>query len=245
MGVGRFEETDVYAGARVFTGWNLASANRSTAQARYEFVYNAAQHDTAAKDFSFPIYADGGATIPARSPATACRTASTSSTPSRAHPETGPRLARKLYAFFVNEVDAPDAGARSTRSRDLLRAADYEIAPMVRTLLLSPQFQDPANYYKRYSWPAEFVVRAMKEVGWTRLLGQQRADAAVNMGQQLFEPPDVNGWDARAGLVLERRDARAHELRRDAGHQSAVQPARYGARQVDSPEALCRSCSTG
>ena len=26
------------------------------------------------------------------------------------HPATGPRLARKLYAFFVSEVGAPDEG---------------------------------------------------------------------------------------------------------------------------------------
>src|SRR4030095_16398687 len=39
MGVGKFAETDVYAGARVFTGWNLVLANRNSPQARYEFSY--------------------------------------------------------------------------------------------------------------------------------------------------------------------------------------------------------------
>ena len=67
LGVGRFEETDVYAGARVFTGWNLAFLNRNTPQARYEFAYDANQHDLTAKEFSFPIYRDGGRVIPARS----------------------------------------------------------------------------------------------------------------------------------------------------------------------------------
>ena len=80
MGVGHFQETDVYAGARVFTGWNLTLANRDTAQARYDFFYNPAQHDVAAKEFTFPIYPDGRRTIAGRA-TMACRTASTSSTP--------------------------------------------------------------------------------------------------------------------------------------------------------------------
>ena len=68
MGVGTFAETDVYAGARVFTGWNLARPGAGDAQ-RYAFVYNGGQHDTAAKTFTFPIYANGSTTIPARAAA--------------------------------------------------------------------------------------------------------------------------------------------------------------------------------
>src|SRR5688500_10294159 len=51
MGVGTFAETDVYAGARVFTGWNLSRPGTGAAR-RYTFNYNAAQHDTAAKEFT-------------------------------------------------------------------------------------------------------------------------------------------------------------------------------------------------
>ena len=43
----------------------------------------------------------------------------------------------------------------------------FELGAMMRVLLLSPQFRDPGNYYKHYSWPVEFVVRSLKEVGWT------------------------------------------------------------------------------
>ena len=55
MGVGFYTEADVYAGARVFTGWNLQRIGVATDPAsHYEFFYNAAQHDTTAKTFSFP-----------------------------------------------------------------------------------------------------------------------------------------------------------------------------------------------
>ena len=55
MGVGNYTEADVYAAARVFTGWNLArpGVQRPTATQHYEFVYNANQHDTTRRRSAF------------------------------------------------------------------------------------------------------------------------------------------------------------------------------------------------
>ena len=197
MGVDTFTESDVYAGARVFTGWNLVRAAGDGA-ARFVFNFNAAQHDTTAKEFSFPVYASGGRVIPARAPSAGMEDGIDLITAVARHPATGPRLARKLYSFFVNETDAPDAALIDDVAR-IYYARNYEIEPMVRRLLLSSQFRDPANYYKRYSWPVEFVVRAIKEVGWTGLSVNDALTPLVNMGQQLFEPPDVNGWELGRG----------------------------------------------
>src|SRR4029453_2649583 len=81
----------------------------------------------------------------------------------------------------------------------LFYSSGYEIGPMVRRLLLSSQFRDPANYYKRYSWPVEYVVRALKEVGFTGFSVGDALTPLANMGQQLLEPPDVNGWHLGRG----------------------------------------------
>jgi uncharacterized protein (DUF1800 family) len=188
MGVDTFAETDVYAGARVFTGWNLLRSG--TGQ---RFNYNAAQHDTAAKEFTFAIYPGGGKVIPARAAAAGMQDGLDLIDAVVRHPATGPRLARKLYNFFINEVDALDA-ALIKEIADLYYARNYEIEPMVRRLLLSQQFRDPVNYFKRYSWPVEFVVRAVKEIGWVGFSVGTALTPLVNMGQQLLEPPDVNGW---------------------------------------------------
>jgi uncharacterized protein (DUF1800 family) len=198
LGVGRFEETDVYAGARVFTGWNLNLANRGTAQARYNFAYNAAQHDTTAKEFSFPIYRNGGRVIPARSAGDGMQDGIDLIDAVARHPDTGPRLARKLYAYFINEVETPDETLIQALTR-LYYTRNYEIGPMVQLILTSPQFRNPANYYKRYAWPVEFVVRSIKEVGWQGFSVNTALTPLVNMGQQLFEPPDVNGWELGPG----------------------------------------------
>ena len=197
MGVDTFTEADVYAGARVFTGWNLARSG-SGAAVRWVFNFNAAQHDTGPKEFSFPIYPNGNRVIPARAPAAGMADGLDLIEAVARHPATGPRLARKLYAFFVNDVDAPDA-ALVNEIAGIYYTRNYEIEPMVRRLLLSSQFRDPSNYYKRYSWPVEFVVRAIKEVGWTGFSVNDALTPLVNMGQQLLEPPDVNGWDLGRG----------------------------------------------
>jgi uncharacterized protein (DUF1800 family) len=197
MGVGTFTEPDVYAGARAFTGWNLARTGSGPAL-RWMFNYNPAQHDTAAKEFSFPMYRGGSRTIPARSASAGMQDGLDLIDAVAFHPATGPRLARKLYAFFVNDVEPPDT-ALIDQISNVYYSTGGEIEPMVRRLLLSPQFRDPSNYYKRYSWPVEFVVRALKEVGWNGFSVNDALGPLVNMGQQLLEPPDVNGWELGPG----------------------------------------------
>ena len=98
------------------------------------------------------------------------------------HPATGPRLARKLYAYFVNEVDPPDEALIDEHGADLLRAAASRSSRCCAGCCMSPQFRDPSNYFKRYSWPVEFVVRAIKEVGWAGFSVERRADAADHHG---------------------------------------------------------------
>ena len=62
--------------------------------------------------------------------------------------------------------------------------------------LMSRQFWDERNRFTRYSWPVEFTIRAIKDVGWQGLSLNDARVALGNMGQVLFDPPDVAGWDA-------------------------------------------------
>ena len=190
MGVDMFAETDVYAGARVFTGWNLTRP----ANAYYTFNFAAGQHDTAAKEFTFPIYANGSKVIPGRTGDAGMQDGVDLINAVAAHPATGPRLARKLYQFFVSEVSPPDPRLIAELA-DIYYRGRFEMKPVVEHLLLSPQFVAQSNRYTRYSWPAEFVARSIKEVGWVGFSVNEALAPMSNMGQQLFEPPDVAGWD--------------------------------------------------
>lgn len=198
MGVGHYTEEDVYAAARVFTGWNLRRAAAGAADARYEFAYNAAQHDTDAKQFTFPIYADGRTTIPARSAANGMQDGLDLIDAVARHPATGPRLARRLWAFFVSERE-PAPQEFVDRIAGIYYESGYNLRHVVRLVLGSPEFNDPSALYARYSWPVEFVVRSLKEAGWTGFSVNSALTPLINMGQQLFEPPDVNGWELGPG----------------------------------------------
>jgi uncharacterized protein (DUF1800 family) len=195
FGVENYIETDVYAAARVFTGWNVTSTGtRGTPQGYWAFNYNQNNHDTGVKEFSFPIYPNGSRRIEARSAAQGMQDGIDLIDALAIHPETARRLARRLWTWFVSETDAPDAGFVNSIA-DVYLKNDTDMRPVVRAVLLSSHFTSPSRYYQRYSWPAEFVVRAMKEVGHIGFSVNTAIPAMLNMGQQLFEPPDVNGWD--------------------------------------------------
>ncbi len=194
MGVGNYTEPDVYAGARVFTGWNLQRVGPAGDPAQhYEFVYNAGQHETSAKTFSFPIYANGSHTIPARPADQGMQDGVDLINALAANPNTGRYLAGKLVRFFVSEFDDPDP-ALVDRIANVYQQSRYDMKAVLFDLFAAPQFWSAP--FQRYSWPVEFVVRALKDIGWTGYSVGSALPALSNMGQNLYEPPDVAGWDA-------------------------------------------------
>jgi uncharacterized protein (DUF1800 family) len=196
VGVGNYTESDVYAAARVFTGWNLTRPGVANDPAQhYEFFYNAAQHDTDPKTFSFPIYPAGGRTIPARSAASGMQDGLDFLNGLAANPNTGRYLAGKLFRFFVSEFREPDP-AFVNRVADVYLQSGYNMKSVMRAVLTSPEFWDSASYFARYSWPVEFVVRALKDIGWVGFSVDNALTPLSNMGQILYEPPDVAGWRA-------------------------------------------------
>ena len=198
VGVGNYVESDVYAAARVFTGWNLRGSDDyrqdeyGDLNAYQEFVYNADQHDTSEKTFSFPI-GNGSRTIPARSESAGMQDGLDLITALAVHPETARRLARKFWSFFISDIHQPDPTFVESTAAVYL-GNRTEIRPVVRHVLTSPWFNDPSMRYARYSWPAEFVVRAIREVGWQNFSLDKARSPLAAMGQQLFEPPNVGGW---------------------------------------------------
>jgi uncharacterized protein (DUF1800 family) len=199
VGVGNHTEADVYAAARVFSGWNLRRSEGFTRDdygdmnAYQEFMFNADQHETSAKTFTFPIYSNGSRTIPARSESEGMQDGVDLITALALHPETARRLARKFWQFFISDIHPPDpAFIQSTAAVYLQNRT--EIRPVMRHIFTSPWFNTSAVYHARYATPVEYVVRAIKEVGWQGLsLDKVRAPMA-NMGMLLYEPPNVGGW---------------------------------------------------
>ena len=194
-GLGHYVEADVYAAARVFTGWNLRNvpgADANDPASYQEFIYNSGQHETTAKAFTFPING-GSSTIPARTAAAGIQDGVDLLTSLANHPETARRLARKLWNFFVSDLeDAPAAFVEAVA--DVYQRNDTNMRPVLRYIFNSPWFTNPGNFNARFSWPAEFVIRTIKEMGWNGFSIDTARVPLTNMGQTLFEPPNVAGW---------------------------------------------------
>jgi uncharacterized protein (DUF1800 family) len=192
MGVGHYTEADVYAAARVFTGWNL------TRTTPFQFLYDANQHDTAAKTFTFPMYADGGTTIPARSAAEGMQDGIDFINALASSPHTARYLATKLYRFFVSESGQVNESFVARIAAAYLQSR-FDMKWVMREVLLSPEFWDSSTYFARYASPVEFVVRLLKDVGWRGFSVNNALAPLANMGMNLFDPPDVAGWDFGKG----------------------------------------------
>jgi uncharacterized protein (DUF1800 family) len=194
VGVGNYTEPDVTAAARVFTGWNLQRPGTAAdGSQHYEFIYNQNQHDVGAKTFSFAVYPDGGKTIPARTAAAGMQDGIDFINGLAAHPNTARYLATKLYRFFVTEFGAVNV-TFVNRVASVYLQSNGNMKTVMREVLNSPEFWDQTAYFTRYGWPVEFVIRALKDIGWTGFSVDSALTPMANMGQILFEPPDVSGW---------------------------------------------------
>ena len=104
IGVGHFTEADVYAAARVFTGWNLqrpgAAADGSQ---RYEFIYNADSTTRPRRPSAFRSIRTAARRSQPRSAADGLQDGLDFIEALAASPDTARYLATKLYRFFVSE----------------------------------------------------------------------------------------------------------------------------------------------
>ena len=187
----------MYAAARVFTGWNLRNATtggNADPSTYYEFVFNPGQHDPTAKTFTFPIYGDGNRTIPARSP-TACRTGSISSP--HLHSIRRRRGVWRASCGISSSASSKHRIPRLLKVSPLSLRSGTEMKPVVRHILQSEWFSNPDRWFARYSWPVEFVVRAVREIGW--YFGRWCANAAHQHGSNVVRAAGCERMGARAG----------------------------------------------
>jgi uncharacterized protein (DUF1800 family) len=196
MGIGNYTEADVYAAARVFTGvnWQVVGNRAEVNNSFYAYQYRPNDHDVNAKEFTFAIYPDGSRIIPARPAAQGEQDIADFVAAVARHPATARRLALRLYKFFITETTEPDQTTINSMAAVYL-SSNTSIKAMLRQLFVSSAFRNQANFFQRYSWPVEFVVRAIKETGWQGYSVNNALTPLANMGQQLYEPPDVNGWE--------------------------------------------------
>lgn len=175
LGVDHYTENDVRESARAWTGWFVA---RRTGKA----TFAASRHDNGMKTFLGQTGNFNGRDIVDiiyRQPACAAF------------------WANNLLNYFVYNSPEPqlvDAVAA------LIRKNDYNMKPVMSTLLRSNVFYSDRAYRALVKSPAEFVVGTYKSLGLPQI--DERAQRALaQMGQILFYPPNVAGWPGGANWL--------------------------------------------
>ncbi|RUL88962.1 DUF1800 domain-containing protein [Tautonia sociabilis] len=105
-------------------------------------------------------------------------------------------LCRKLFSWFVSEVDEPSDALIEPLAL-AYRDSDYDTRVPVAMILRSRLFFDPAIRRRRVKSPVEFAVGTIRalEILAPTVSTQELAEACTRMGQALYAPPSVAGWD--------------------------------------------------
>ncbi|REE01287.1 DUF1800 domain-containing protein [Marinoscillum furvescens] len=199
----QFTEGDVQAAARVLTGWKIKWQDfESNGPLGIRFADWA--HDTSDKAFS-AFY--GGKVIKGRSGQAGAQELDELLNMLFDTEECAKYICRRLYQFFVYpEIDESVEANIIVPLAQQFREGNYEIKPVVRTLLESEHFYDHANRGAMIKSPAEYTVGLWRTL---EVEGADTSDLSLdyqqyasmlwtmgNQGMEMGDPPSVSGWPA-------------------------------------------------
>ena len=178
MGLGNYSEKDIKEAARAFTGWTFDREGR--------YVFNRRQHDFDEKTVLGETGRwNGDDVIDIILDREVC----------------SQYLATKIFRYFAYE--SPSEELTKALAAQLYRAEqrgdallDYQLKPFLRRLFKSAEFYSERSCANHLKSPMELVVGTIRglELREKRVSGLANAMAA-QMGQTLFQPPNVKGWE--------------------------------------------------
>ncbi|MCD5400258.1 MAG: DUF1800 domain-containing protein [Dehalococcoidia bacterium] len=224
LGVGNYTEEDVKEASRAFTGWTVANTEYTKQLAvrnsiwpygkiAWRYEYHSEDHDDGEKTFLGETGRFNGEDILD----IICR-----------QPATARFIARHMYHFFVaDEPPVPQWPYESPRDPEAIEMlaqayfdSDYDIRSMLRVLFNSDFFQSEERRYGKVKSPVELVtgvIRLTEEFDGPSIEIGDRNSQMSFMGQQLLNPPSVEGWHQgvewiETGSLIERLNFAAQQL---------------------------------
>ena len=197
MGVGNYTEVDVRECSRAFTGWTIQPKLPRGPIGRHDwfFDYREEDHDEGEKTFlgeSGNLNGEDIIRIICEQPATS------------------QFIARHLYNFFVaDEAQVPAWAVTPPLDEeaidllaDTLVESNYDLRSTLRVLFNSDFFKNAR--FARLKSPAEVVVGTLRLVGGAEFPAPGIGDLSRQpsyMGQDLLNPPSVEGWHTGAEWI--------------------------------------------
>lgn len=174
MGIGSYTEEDIKEAARAFTGYTERDG---------EFTFVEQQHDYGEKTFlgrtgNF----DGKDIIDII----------------HEQPETPRFIARKIWEYLVYE--SPDDELVEELA-EVFKSNDYELKPLLQTIFLSREFYGERAMAGQIKSPAQYMVTLIDQLSLSVNRGPLVALAMRGLGQDLFYPPNVKGWEGNRAWI--------------------------------------------
>ncbi len=107
-------------------------------------------------------------------------------------------ITTKLWKYFAYDEPEPEVVAGLA---DTLRTNNFEIQPMLREMLMSRAFYSGKAMGQQVKSPAQFVVQLTSDLEIDHPPYPAMALAMARLGQDLFFPPNVKGWDGNRAWV--------------------------------------------
>lgn len=174
LGIGNYTEEDIKEAARAFTGWGYDRNNAKV-------VYNAKQHDAGWKNVlgeTGNFDEESVVDVLFRQKALA------------------PFMARNLLSYF-GTPNPPEQWVAKV-------AADFAeketVGDVLRALFESDEFYKPEYRLTVVKSPAEYVAGIIR--AFEIPMAKSFASSMRKMGQELYMPPDVAGWDGGAAWLM-------------------------------------------
>ncbi|MCB1071156.1 MAG: DUF1800 domain-containing protein [Kiritimatiellae bacterium] len=193
LGEGHYSEQDITEAARAFTGWRL---NRRT----FTLDYVERRHDPGRKEFmGHKGNFDGDEILDLVFK----------------QDQSAAWLARKLWTFFAYPNPEP---AVVDGLADILRDSRYELKPALKAIFLSRAFYAERAYRTQVKSPVQWLI------GTLRYLEAPLPDPGMTqrlltaLGQDLFEPPNVKGWDGGITWITTASLAQRYEAAANFAH---------------------------
>jgi uncharacterized protein (DUF1800 family) len=171
LGEGNYKESDIKALARGLTGYGIDQ--------NFNFRFNKNIHDQGEKTFlgkSGNFDADEMIDIILEQDATSLF------------------IVKKLwYEYIGYEPDAKEV----QRLAKLLRDNHYELKPLMVALFTSPYFTASSARATMIKSPIELIIGTLRSFGYEDFDTQLGIQFSNRLGQNLFDPPNVKGWEGK------------------------------------------------
>ncbi len=192
-----YTETDIKEAAKILTGWRIDGIQSST-QTSVVSSFIQSKHDITTKILS--------ARLGSKSIVNANENEYANYIDVLFESEHAAQfICKKLYRWFVNYDITPSIQSSVIDPlTQLLIANNYELKPVVRTLLTSAHFYDITNRGTIIKNPLELVFSMLNSTGsklnYTTQVNydfyNQLGGICATMGMNYFRPPNVGGWPA-------------------------------------------------